>query len=147
MKEILSSSPSDTQKAGENFSRSLAGAIRESPLLVGLKGDLGAGKTTFVQGMARGLGIPPEHYVNSPTFTLVNEYGPLIHVDLYRLDKPSETLSLGLEDYLVPGNIIVVEWIEKCPDLEKRLDYEITIESSSATERKIFILTTEKRAC
>lgn len=79
--------------------------------VLSLAGDLGAGKTTFVQGLGGGLGI--QNRVTSPTFTLVHEYDgryPLIHVDVYRLDSIQEVLDLGFEELLDPGAILVVEW-------------------------------------
>ena len=115
----------------------------EKVIVVGLVGDLGAGKTTFVQGMARGSGIDPNHYVNSPTFTLINEYKgermSLVHVDLYRIDKPIDFETLGLDEYFIPGNIVVIEWIDKMPALKNKVDFRVTMESVSEKERKISI--------
>lgn len=82
-----------------------------------LYGDLGAGKTVFVRGLAAGLGTPPEE-VNSPTFTLVQEYrGRLTvqHVDLYRVDSPGEVEDLGLDELAAGGAVVVVEWAERLP--------------------------------
>ena len=116
---------------------------------IGLSGDLGAGKTTFVQGLARGLGIDPKHYVSSPTFTLINEYlipanrwgyTKLVHVDLYRIDHPREGQTLGLEEYLVPGHVVVIEWVEKIPELQKRMDYLVRLESGEGDSRVIHFL-------
>ena len=140
MVEYLSRSTKETQKIGEKFARSLAPV---SALQIGLIGDLGAGKTTFVQGMARGLGIDPRHYVNSPTFTLINEYGDrLVHIDLYRIEKPTEVETLGIEDCSRPGRVIVIEWPEKAPTLKGQLDFLIHFEWISEKERRIWI---EKR--
>ncbi|RUM88744.1 MAG: tRNA (adenosine(37)-N6)-threonylcarbamoyltransferase complex ATPase subunit type 1 TsaE [Thermodesulfatator sp.] len=104
-------SPEETQALGESLARRLSPGD-----LVALVGELGSGKTTFVQGLARGLGVPPEVYVTSPSFTLVNEYPgrvPLFHVDLYRL-SPEEVEDLGLSEMLFRG-VMVVEWAEKLP--------------------------------
>jgi tRNA threonylcarbamoyladenosine biosynthesis protein TsaE len=113
-----------------------------------LVGDLGAGKTTFVQGLARGLGIDPEYYVNSPTFTLINEYrgkGPdLIHVDLYRIEKPLEGETLGLDEYLGSGAIVAVEWIEKWPELMSFLSFKVHLEVISDHQRSIEIVKINK---
>jgi tRNA threonylcarbamoyladenosine biosynthesis protein TsaE len=79
--------------------------------VVSLTGDLGAGKTTFVQGAARGLGVTEQ--VSSPTFVLVREYRgdvPVCHIDVYRLDRLQEVIDLGFEDLLDPGSVIFVEW-------------------------------------
>jgi tRNA threonylcarbamoyladenosine biosynthesis protein TsaE len=86
--------------------------------LILLRGDLGAGKTTLTQGVARGLGIT--NAVNSPTFTLIKEYVgrlPLYHVDLYRLDALAEIEALGIEDYLERGGVCVVEWADRANPL------------------------------
>lgn len=146
--KIISKSLKETQKIGADFAKKLMllrGRLRPAlPVegatrvpMIGLIGDLGAGKTTFVQGMAKGLGINPEYYVNSPTFTMVNEYGDrLVHVDLYRIDKPIEITSLGLEDYFAPGRIVVIEWAER---MENDFDYLIRFKNLSPHERSIEI--------
>lgn len=148
MKQI-SRSPNETRKIGVDFAKGLAASLKDRPVLVGLFGDLGAGKTTFVQGMARGCGIDPDYYVNSPTFTLINEYRgrdvTVIHVDLYRMEKASaesaaggeEGTTLALEEYLRPGNLIVIEWPSRWPDLVNDLDFQIRFETVSDTVRTI----------
>jgi tRNA threonylcarbamoyladenosine biosynthesis protein TsaE len=100
----------ETEAAGETFGRSLrAGTV------VLLYGDLGAGKTAFVRGMARGVGANPDE-VSSPTFTLIQEYAgrafPLYHVDLYRL-AAAEVEDLGLEDLLEANGVVAIEWAER----------------------------------
>ena len=157
---FISKSKKETQKAGAEFSRKIVGAAlrgrpdegqphRVAPTVIGLSGDLGSGKTTFVQGMARGLGIDPDYYVNSPTFTLVNEYVVgacdntpvhLIHVDLYRIAKPGEAEMLALEEYIRPGNIVVIEWAERLPGFLQGLDFEVRFGVISDTAREIEIL-------
>ena len=88
-----------------------------------LYGTLGAGKTAFVRGLALGLGIQPDE-VSSPTFTLVHEYRggrlPLFHVDLYRVEGPEEIGTLGLEDLLASGAVVVAEWGERLPPFYRR---------------------------
>ena len=105
----LSNSPGETEALGAR----LAGALGPGAV-VAFTGDLGAGKTAFVRGMARGLGIPDR--VTSPTFTIVNEYGagrlPLFHFDLYRLSSADELFDIGWEDYLARGGVCAVEWSE-----------------------------------
>lgn len=104
-------SPSDTQALGKKIGRHLkAGDI------IFLFGDLGAGKTTLTQGIAQGLGVTPEEYVRSPSFTLVNEYRgktPVFHIDLYRIDSFPELENLGLEEVFSSEGISIVEWAEK----------------------------------
>jgi tRNA threonylcarbamoyladenosine biosynthesis protein TsaE len=103
--EVVTNSPAETEAAGENF----GGGLRQGDLLL-LEGDLGAGKTTFVRGLARGAGSPA--HVASPTFQLVRVYPgrvQLAHVDLYRLEAGADLLDLGLEELLDQG-AVVVEW-------------------------------------
>ena len=96
--------------------------------VISLAGDLGAGKTTFVQGLAGGLGV--QHRVTSPTFTLVHEYDgryPIVHLDVYRLDSIQEVLDLGFEELLEPGGILIVEWGEAVLPLLPRRYLEVEI--------------------
>src|SRR5262245_47790316 len=106
-----SHSPEETVALGERWGREA-----EAGWLIGLSGDLGAGKTQLVKGLARGLEITAR--VHSPTFALVHEYRGgrllLVHLDLYRLDTPAQIAAAGLEEYLLnPGGVTVVEWIER----------------------------------
>ncbi len=114
MATFISHSPEETAALGEQWGRDAAPGW-----LVGLSGDLGAGKTQLVKGLARGLGI--QGRIHSPTFALVNEYNdgrlPLAHLDLYRLDTPEQIHGAGLEEYFrSPPGVVVVEWCERCPD-------------------------------
>ena len=110
MATLISHSSAQTEALGETWGRAA-----KPGLVVGLIGDLGAGKTQLVKGLARGLGIMAQ--VHSPTFTLVNEYCggrlPLYHLDLYRLDTPEQILAAGLAEYLQPDGVTVIEWAEK----------------------------------
>ena len=110
MATFTSHSPAETESLGEKFGRSA-----QSGFVFALSGDLGAGKTQFVKGLARGLEIPAR--VHSPTFTLVNEYGggrlKLFHLDLYRLETPAQIFSAGVEEFLQPGGVTVIEWAER----------------------------------
>jgi len=104
-------SASDTLILGEKIGRHL-----EAGDIVFLFGDLGAGKTTLTQGIARGLGVAREEYVRSPTFTLVNQYQgkvPVYHIDLYRIASSHELEDLGLEEVFSSEGISIVEWAEK----------------------------------
>jgi len=92
--------------------------------IIGLSGELGGGKTTFVKGLAKGLGI--KETVTSPTFALIKDYGKLIHIDLYRLLKKTEIGSLGLSDYLgQKDKICVIEWAEKIKDMLEKMPAKV----------------------
>lgn len=143
MHSITSSSSQETQLIGKDIASQLTGGD-----IVLLHGELGAGKTTFVKGLAEGLGITDD--ILSPTFTLMNIYkinneqltmSNLVHVDTYRLKDEQELINIGVEDYLGDKNIIcVIEWPEK---IEKLLNNKKTLnvffESAGENERKIRI--------
>jgi tRNA threonylcarbamoyladenosine biosynthesis protein TsaE len=111
------------------------------PKLVLLRGDLGAGKTTLVKGIAVGFDAANEDEVTSPTFTLVHEYrGPtatLYHIDLYRVDTRRELETLGLDDLMGENSILLIEWGEKFPRFERERDIEIAFERVGEDERLI----------
>jgi tRNA threonylcarbamoyladenosine biosynthesis protein TsaE len=135
-------SPTITHSAEETiaYGRALAAEL-SPPLIVLLSGDLGAGKTTLVKGIAEGFDAARADDVTSPTFTLVHEYrGPratLYHVDLYRIDTPHDLETLGLDDLLAPNCILLIEWGEKFPRLQSDKNLEITLERVGETERRI----------
>lgn len=108
--QILTNSVEETEQLGAQLAQKLPGGS-----VIAFTGDLGAGKTAFVRGLARGLGI--DERVTSPTFTIVNEYEggvrPLFHFDLYRLGGADELFDIGWEDYLARGGICAVEWSER----------------------------------
>ena len=110
MTTFISQSPAETEALGERWGRAA-----ERGLVLALSGDLGAGKTQLVKGLARGLGVTAR--VHSPTFTLVNEYGGgrlnLFHLDLYRLETPAQIVSAGIEEFLSPDGVAVIEWAER----------------------------------
>jgi tRNA threonylcarbamoyladenosine biosynthesis protein TsaE len=139
MATFISHSPADTEALGERFGRA-----SQRGLVIALTGDLGAGKTRFVRGVARGLNIAGR--VHSPTFTLVNEYGggrlKLFHLDLYRLETPEQILSAGIEEYLSPDGVSVVEWAERLEAGSWKLEVgksllRVRIEVLNETGRKI----------
>jgi tRNA threonylcarbamoyladenosine biosynthesis protein TsaE len=107
--EFITHSPDETRALGARLAQALRGGD-----VVAFTGDLGAGKTAFVSGMAQGLGI--DERVTSPTFTIVNEYEggrlPLFHFDMYRLGSADELFDIGWEDYLARGGVCAVEWTE-----------------------------------
>jgi len=123
--------------------RSLA-AMLMPPKMVIVRGDLGAGKTTLVKGIAEGLEAASEEDVTSPTFTLVHEYrGPrakLYHIDLYRVDTPRELETLGLDDLVAEDSVLLIEWGEKFARLARERDVEIAIERVGEYERRIRLI-------
>jgi tRNA threonylcarbamoyladenosine biosynthesis protein TsaE len=140
-------SPNEALILGEKIGRHL-----ENGDIVFLFGDLGAGKTTLTQGIARGLGVPREEYVRSPTFTLVNEYKgkvPVFHIDLYRIASSHELEDLGLEEVFSGDGIAIVEWAEKlfAPEntsqpllgIERWIEIHIAIEQENS--RKLILKT------
>src|SRR5882757_8184468 len=134
--DFISHSPAETESLGERWGRAA-----QRGLVLALSGDLGAGKTQFVKGLARGLGATAR--VHSPTFTLVNEYGggrlKLFHLDLYRLETSAQILSAGIEELLSPDGLAVIEWAERIYDLRFTIaDFKtVKIEIISETERRI----------
>jgi tRNA threonylcarbamoyladenosine biosynthesis protein TsaE len=139
----ISHSPEETLALGEAWGRA-AGV----GLVIGLTGDLGAGKTQLAKGIARGLGIAGR--VHSPTFTLVNEYAGgrllMFHVDLYRLQTVEEVASAGLEEYFQPAGVSVIEWVERFFPVEETKSgsqglpghfRRVQIETINETERRI----------
>ncbi len=111
--------------------------------MVLLRGDLGAGKTTLVKGIAEAFDAAEEEDVTSPTFTLVHEYrGPratLYHIYLYRIDTERELETLGLDDMMNGNSVLLIEWGEKFPRFAVGRDIEIAIERISEDDRKIKI--------
>jgi len=132
---ILTHSAEETEDFGAELARRL-----EPGSVVALYGDLGAGKTCLVRGLARGLGS--EQPVSSPTFTLVNEYpGPrlLYHFDLYRLKSPAELEDLGGEDYFYGDGVSVLEWADKAGILLPARRWDVRFEILEGDERRIIL--------
>ncbi|MCD4718862.1 MAG: tRNA (adenosine(37)-N6)-threonylcarbamoyltransferase complex ATPase subunit type 1 TsaE [Desulfobacula sp.] len=123
MKIIESKSSDQTFKLGEAVGKEISQGI-----CIALQGELGAGKTTFVQGLAKGLGISEKYYITSPTFNIINEYPihslTLCHLDLYRLESENELEDIGFDDLVDDTHIIVVEW----PEILKRISFKFDIE-------------------
>jgi tRNA threonylcarbamoyladenosine biosynthesis protein TsaE len=131
---IISHSPAETIE----FGRQLAATLQPGTILA-LTGDLGAGKTCLVKGIAAGLGITQA--VTSPTFTLVHEYPggrlPLVHIDLYRLDQEREAINIGIEDHLPGPGITVIEWAERIAGLLPTDTKRIRLSVVDETTRRI----------
>lgn len=136
LREITTHSSEETIAFGRTLAELLA-----PPKLVLLRGDLGAGKTTLVKGIATAFEAAAEEDVTSPTFTLVHEYrGPranLYHIDLYRIDTPRQLETLGLDDLRSDNSILLIEWGEKFPRLLRERDVEIALERESEYKRRI----------
>ncbi len=132
---IYTKNEAETEQAGAELAKTLPdGAV------VALYGDLGAGKTAFVRGMARGMGITAR--VSSPTFTIVNEYlgaRELYHFDMYRLASSDELFDIGWEDYLRRGGVCAVEWSENVADAFEGDEITVRIEKLGDEEREITI--------
>ncbi len=134
-KAIITKSSEETQ----NFAAEFAKTIKPGEIIC-LYGDLGAGKTTFVQGLAKGLGI--KQRIISPTFTIIREYGNFYHIDLYRVENITDIKNLGIEElFNNPENIIVIEWAERMKDLlpKKRIEIEFKPTTGSVSSREITI--------
>ena len=125
--EFTTHSAEETIALGRKLAAMLA-----PPKLVLLRGELGAGKTTLVKGIAEGFHAASADNVTSPTFTLVHEYhGPEVnvyHIDLYRVDTPRQLETLGLDDLIAENSVLLVEWGEKFPRLQRDQNAEITLE-------------------
>jgi tRNA threonylcarbamoyladenosine biosynthesis protein TsaE len=138
-REITTQSAEETIAFGRKLTELLA-----PPKLVLLRGDLGAGKTTLVKGIAAGFEAAEEEDVTSPTFTLVHEYrGPranLYHIDLYRVDTQRELETLGLDDLRSESSILLIEWGEKFPRFLRERDVEISLERDGESGRRIRII-------
>ncbi len=131
-------SAEETIALGQTLAKFLA-----PPKIVLLRGDLGAGKTTLIKGIAQAFEAAEEEDVTSPTFTLVHEYrGPratLYHIDLYRIDTERELDTLGLDDLEDPNNVLLIEWGEKFDRYANGNDVEIAIERVGETDRRITV--------
>ena len=133
--QFITKSPEETELLGQKL-----GAVLRGGEVIAYRGDLGAGKTAFTRGLARGLGISMR--VTSPTYTIVNEYTggrlPLFHFDMYRLGSSDELFDIGWEDYLLRGGVCAVEWSENVADAMQDA-VTVSIEKTGDDERRITI--------
>ncbi|HLJ25604.1 MAG TPA: tRNA (adenosine(37)-N6)-threonylcarbamoyltransferase complex ATPase subunit type 1 TsaE [Candidatus Angelobacter sp.] len=150
MTEFLKMPSSTTHSADETtqLGRQLAGDLRPG-MVVLLRGDLGAGKTTLVKGIAEGFHAGSAEDVTSPTFTLIHEYrgtkATLYHIDLYRIDTQRELDTLALDDLIGPENILLIEWGEKFERFRRERDIEIVIEHMGDDERRVIVNAADNR--
>ncbi|MFN7162038.1 MAG: tRNA (adenosine(37)-N6)-threonylcarbamoyltransferase complex ATPase subunit type 1 TsaE [Fimbriimonadales bacterium] len=145
--EFLSDSPAATEAFAARWAQNLT-----PDAIILLMGDLGAGKTTFIRGLAHGLGIAEP--VRSPTFTLMHEYViqqpphlqgiPFFHIDLYRIETPAQLATLGLEEVLERGGVVAIEWAERLRmanvSLRATHVYEVALTHSGETHRTVRIV-------
>lgn len=141
IREVITRSAEETEAVGEALARELSAGD-----VLALYGDLGAGKTCLVRGLARGLGAAAA--VTSPTFTLIHEYPgplPLYHLDLYRLRSAAELEDLGVEDYLYGAGVSAVEWAEKSGPLLPRRRWNVRFEVLDGDERRLTLVPPEQK--
>jgi tRNA threonylcarbamoyladenosine biosynthesis protein TsaE len=136
--QITTHSADETRKLGRTI-----GAMVTAGTILALFGDLGSGKTAFVQGLARGLEVPDEYYITSPSYTLINEYPgrfPLFHVDLYRITNSVDIEDIGLYEMFDDDCVVAVEWADRMgkdlPPNHVRVEFEIIDDKT----RKISII-------
>jgi len=133
--EYITNSPEETEALGAAYAK-----VVTPGTVLAYRGDLGAGKTAFTRGLARGLGYP--HPVTSPTYTIVNEYLggrlPLFHFDMYRLSSSDDLFDIGWEDYLDRNGVCAVEWSENAADAMENALW-VTIEKIGDNERRITV--------
>ncbi len=139
-REWTTETAAETEAVGEEIAALLTGGT-----VLAMYGDLGAGKTTFVRGLARGMGLDAE--VSSPTFALVHEYGgepPLVHFDMYRVTGWDDLYSTGYYDYLDAGAILAVEWSENIAAALPDTAWKLDLSALSDQKRRIVLTTPEK---
>ena len=132
---FTSRSVEQTKRYGKRLGKLLQGGE-----IIGLIGELGAGKTCFVRGVAEGLGVGKESWIRSPTFTLINEYHgrlPVYHIDLYRIDRANELAGLNLRDYLYGDGVSLIEWFEHLSAAEVDEFLELKISYGAGKEREL----------
>ena len=132
---VLSTSARMTMSLGRNLAKLVKGGE-----IIGLRGELGTGKTAFVRGFCEGIGVSQTAWVRSPTFTLINEYQgrlPVYHIDLYRIGRAEETAALNLREYLYSDGVSLIEWIECLPPDEIDEYLEVSLVHNSGSKRQM----------
>ena len=128
--------PEATERAGV-----LLGRLAQPGDVIAAQGTLGAGKTALAQGIARGIGVPADHYVNSPTFAILLTHPgriPFHHIDLYRLGDPDEALGLGLDEVVGTDGLAYIEWPGRCPEVLPQDYLRLHLEHADPGRRLIF---------
>jgi tRNA threonylcarbamoyladenosine biosynthesis protein TsaE len=143
-KTFITHSPDETRHIGE-----ILGNLLKAGMRLGLQGDLGSGKTAFIQGMARGLGVPTDYYVTSPTYNIINEYPGrhvLFHMDLYRMGQISmiedlcELEDIGLSEILDSKGVVAIEWADMLVETLITQDFSIQLDIVDDATRKIRLI-------
>jgi len=132
---VISHSQRQTKSCGKKLAPLLEGGD-----IIGLRGELGAGKTCLVRGVAEGLGVGEKAWIRSPTFTLINEYHgrlPVYHIDLYRVSGQAEQEGLNLSEYLYGDGVCLVEWFEYLPADETEEFLEVNLTHAGANRRSL----------
>ena len=140
---IVTTSPRQSQNLGRNLGKLVQGGE-----IIGLVGELGAGKTCFVRGFAQGIEVGADAWVRSPTFTLINEYSgrlPVYHIDLYRVGKQEELDSLNLREYLYGDGVSLIEWFEFLPAHEVDEYLELRIAHGGGNRRQLTFIAHGRR--
>ncbi|MBU0995775.1 MAG: tRNA (adenosine(37)-N6)-threonylcarbamoyltransferase complex ATPase subunit type 1 TsaE [Proteobacteria bacterium] len=135
---VTTTSPEKTKMMAETI-----GVWVEKGTVISLAGDLGSGKTSFVQGLAKGLGVPSTYYITSPTFNIINEYPGrhrLFHIDIYRLTSMDELDDLGFFDIINGEGVVAIEWADKFPEHFLKEDISISIDMTDDTDRIFTII-------
>jgi len=135
--QIETHSIEDTKDLGK-----MIGTLLDAGTVIALTGDLGSGKTTFVQGLAKGLDVPVGYYITSPSFTFINEYPgrhTLFHVDLYRIGDAEDVEDIGLYEILHEDGVVAIEWSDKLPIKLLTVFLTIHFEISNDESRKIYL--------
>jgi len=139
-KTYKTNSPAETKKLGQRLAKEILKTRAEQAVVLALKGDLGSGKTTFLQGFAKGLGIKEK--ITSPTFVILKRFNDFYHFDCYRINEPEEILELGFKKIIAnPENIIAIEWPERIKEILPKNIIKIKFEFISPVARKIKLLT------
>jgi len=138
--KVLIKNEGETKKLAKLLAKEVCEslALRKRTIVIGLKGELGSGKTKFTQAFAKGLGI--KEHLTSPSFVLMKQYNNFYHIDCYRLNKPEELIDLGFKEIINnPENIIMIEWAERVRKILPKKTIWIEFKVISEKERKIVI--------
>jgi tRNA threonylcarbamoyladenosine biosynthesis protein TsaE len=135
--QLTTNSPEETRQLGTKIGQRI-----QAGTVVALYGDLGSGKTVLIQGLARGLGVPNDYYVTSPSYTLINEYPArhaFFHVDLYRINHPIDFEEIGLYEIMHNSGVVAVEWADRLPGDFLGEHVSVKIETLDVESRNIYI--------